>query len=83
MMLQYWQGLGCEDRHKTKTHNKMLEVLEVYLHMMRHQVQLELKVKKKKLVTHCSKLFDVLSTFLADCIGFTVKNKQGFYIHNK
>ena len=36
----------------------------------------ELK-KEEKFVTHCSKLFDILGTFLADCIGFTVNNKQG------
>ena len=30
-----------------------------------------------KLVTHGSKLFDILGTFLADCVGFTVNNKQG------
>lgn len=29
-----------------------------------------------KRVTYGSKLFDILGTFLADCIGFTVNNKQ-------
>lgn len=34
--------------------------------------------KQEKPITHCSELFDVLGTFLADCIGFTVNNKKGF-----
>lgn len=32
-------------------------------------------------VTHCSKLFYVLGTFLADCIGFTVNKERGLF-HN-
>lgn len=33
---------------------------------------------QEKFATHRSKLFDVLGTFLADCICFTAKNKDRF-----
>lgn len=40
---------------------------------------MELKKKNCQTATHCSKLFYILGTFLADCIGFTVKKKRGLF----
>ena len=37
----------------------------------------------EKSPTHCSELFDILGTFLADCICFTVKEQTGVYILTK
>lgn len=73
MILQYWQGLGCKQRQNT-----VLEYISTNCYIYIYTVQLKNTSgqKQDKLATHCSELFDILSTFLADCIRFTAKKKH-------
>lgn len=46
--------------------------------MAQVQVNFALKLNLEDSTTHRSELFDVLGTFLANCICFTVEEQTGF-----
>lgn len=65
IILQYWQGLGCKMDKRTTQCNYIFSKLKQSVGNF------------LSAFTHCSKLFDILSTLLADSISFTVNNRKG------